>query len=685
MTLETPPDTPSAEASKQSEVFEIGNGYAWLRKWDDPAVQTYLSRENDRVAAFVHDVRPLFDGLYKAYSQLEVEPNVTRPFLIGDFYYSFVKEEGAQYGSFQRCRKGSDQYKTILDLDELASESSYFRLGALRVSPSQRYLAYSFDSTGTERYTLFFRDLERERPLLISIADTSLGLEWGVSDDVVYYLKLNEHTRPYAIFCHYLGESCDDVCLFEERDENIVLELSKSRDQALLFATSVSASSTEVRYLKLNQANGQFKVFRSRRQNLRYWLEHHNERFLILTNEDAPDFRVMQGAFNQNSRSWKEVFPSRVGTSIHRIDVFKTYLAISGYENGLGRIWIHSFEDSTTKTVTFHEDCYACWLAEIPEYEAQHLYLNYTSLATPQSLCKLDIQSLEVERIAQQSAPTSYNPGNFVSKRLNVPSELGKGIPISIVHRRDLLFNEPHPMYLHVYGSYGANLEPTFDAFRIPFLECGGIVAVAHVRGGGELGSGWHSAGRLLDKTNTVKDLITCIEFLVQEGYTTKNRLAVCGESAGGFVVGTLINQRPELVRSVVAKRPFMDILTTMLDPDLPQTTLEYEEWGNPREPLYFNSIKSYSPFENIVPQPYPHILVFASGNDMRVPHWNATKWVAKLRDSKTNENLLLLSTALHAGHGGPSDQRGILHERALEYSFLFHTLARTAPTLETL
>jgi oligopeptidase B len=681
----TPP-RPSPPRAKTRASVSIIHGeervdaYAWLRNLSDPDVRAYLQAENQYAAAMMQHTAAQQGALYEEMRRRVQETDTTVPVLIGDSYYYARTERGKQYAI--RCRKrGSLQAaeEVILDENALAAGQQYFDLGAFTVSPDQRYLAYAVDTAGNELYTVRIKDLHTGTLLPETIPGTWTDVEWANDSRTIFYTALDAAKRPSKLFRHQVGsDPHHDVLVYEEGDAAFRLRLSKTRSKAYLLLQVRSLTASEVYLLPADRPADPWQLFQPRHANVRYDLEHQGERFYILTNEQAANYKLMAVAVATPGKThWREILPHRQDVQIEGFDAFARHLVVYERQHGLQDIRILKAPDGVGHVVPFPEPVYTLWRGKNETFHTPKLRFAYSSLVTPKTVYEYDMDT--AERLVLKQEPISdYDPEQYQSARLFVPTPDGARVPVSMVFQRGLPRNGSRPLLLEGYGAYGANLRAAFSPERLSLLKRGMIYAIAHVRGGGDLGRAWYDAGRLLNKRNTFRDFIAVAEFLIANQYTRPDRLVAWGESAGGLLMGAVATMRPELFQAVIAHVPFVDVINTMLDPTIPLVVIEYDEWGNPADKTVYDYMKTYSPYDNVTPKNYPHLFITAGLYDPRVPYWEPAKWVAKLRAHKTDANMLLLRTNMAAGHGGASGRYEALKELAFEYAFILQVVGHT-------
>lgn len=651
--------------------------YYWLAERDNPEVMAYLQAENTYLEAVMKPLEPFQEKLYRQMLARIKQTDLEVPVQHGPYFYYSRTEEGKQYKI--HCRKKAASRaeleaapeEVILDLNALAEGKSYLSVSVLKPSPDHRLLAYLQNEDGSDRYTLYVKDLQTGELLPDRVEDVYLyqSLEWDATGEYLFFTRVDETQRPCYLYRHRLGHS-EQTLLYQEPDETFRLKLYKSASGRFLFAASTSTLTDEVRYLEALQPEGEWHVFAPRQRGVKYSLEHQGQHFLILTNQDALNFKLLQAPILSPSPDhWHELLPHDPEVYLQGVLPFERHLLIYGRQEGSTQLWVWDLVHGTYRRLAWPEPVYTVAPADNREYATDRVLISFQSFLTPRKVLELELNSLQTTLLKQDEVLGGYDPAEYVQERLWATARDGVRVPISLVYKRSTTL--PAPLYLYAYGSYGISIDPTFSPIRLVLLDRGVVFAIAHVRGGAEMGRGWYEDGKLLKKKNTFTDFIDCAEHLVKAGYTTPERLMAVGGSAGGLLMGAVINLRPDLFRAVAAHVPFVDVVTTMSDPSIPLTTLEYDEWGNPAEAESYAYMKSYSPYDNVQAKDYPHLLVTTGINDPRVAYWEPAKWVARLRELKTDGNVLLLKTHMGAGHGGSSGRYDRLKEVALEYAFL--------------
>lgn len=674
----------------------------WLRDKDDPAVVAHLEAENAYTAAAMAGTVPLQESLYAEMVARIQETDLSVPVRKGPWHYFSRSLEGSSYGI--HCRRPADgpgdAEQVLLDENVLAEGHDYFSLGNFAVSPDHRWLAYSTDTTGGERYTMRFRDLQTGEESPESIADTSYGSAWANDNSTLFYVRVDEAMRPFQLWRHVVGtDPAADVLVLEEPDDHFYLGVGRTKDDRFVLCGLDSKVTSEVLVLDADDPTGAFAVVEPRRHGVEYSVDHDRgdpttgraPRFLIVTNDGAEDFRLMQAPEDAPGRAhWTEVLPARPGVRLDAVDPFARHLAVYEREGGETRIRVIDHATGTATPVAQPESPSTVWGESNPEYDSTVLRYGYTSLATPRSVYDLDLVSGTLTLLKRQPVLGDFDPARYRTVRRWATAPDGTQVPLSLVYRPDLVVDPDGadavpggaPCLLYGYGSYEASMDPTFSSLRLSLLDRGFIFAIAHVRGGGELGRHWYEDGKFAAKPHTFSDFVACARHLVDGGWTSPDRLAARGGSAGGLLMGAVANLAPDLFRAIVAEVPFVDCLTTILDETLPLTVLEWEEWGNPVEdPAIYDVMKSYSPYDNVRaagptgdPVRYPDILATAGLSDPRVGFWEPAKWVAKLRAANP-ENRALLKTEMGAGHGGPSGRYDAWKDEAFVYAFVLDAL----------
>jgi len=651
------------------------DNYYWLRNRADSEVIGYLEKENEYTKAMMKHTEKFQKQLYKELLGRIKETDLSVPDKIDDYYYYKRTEEGKQYPIYCRKKGSLDaEEKILLDQNELAVGHTYFEIGLYKISPNHKFLAYSVDTTGSEIYTLYFKDLDKDELFTEEIPNSGYTVEWANDNKTIFYTVLDSTRRPYKLYRHTLGtDSKDDIFIYHEKDNSFFLYISKTKNKEYLIMDLGSHTTSEAHYLISDNPTGDFKLIHPRQSEMEYYVESHGDRFFIMTNDQAKNFKLIEvPVSNPSKENWKEIIPHRDSIKIDRFDVFKNHLVVYERENGLQKIRIMNLLNNEIHCVDFPEPVYTYWQSANPDFNTNILRYNYTSLVTPRSVFDYNMDTRSQELKKQYEVLGGYDPSNYKSERIFAKAQDGTSIPISVVYKKRVVKDGNNPLLLVGYGAYGSSYETYFSSRRLSLLDRGFIYAISHVRGGGEMGRYWYEDGKLLKKKNTFTDFISCAEHLTIEKYTSTDKLVINGGSAGGLLIGAVTNMRPDLFMAIIADVPFVDILNTMLDPSLPLTVLEYEEWGNPNDKEFYDYMKSYSPYDNVEAKAYPNMLIIAGLNDTRVSYWEAAKWTAKLRALKTDKNILLLKTEMGAGHMGASGRYDYLKDIAFLYAFIF-------------
>lgn len=648
--------------------------YFWLRERDNPDMITYLEAENTYTDAMTAHTADLQATVYDEMVARIKESDVNVPEKRDDYYYYSRTEEGLEYPIY--CRKQGSleaDEEILLDQNVLAAGLEYCRIGTYAISPNHQRLAYSVDDNGSETYTLYIKDLNTGALLPDQIPETYYSVVWANDNKTLFYNVINDAKRPYRLYRHVIGTNvANDVLIYEETDQSFFLGARKTRSQAYILLTVSSTTTDEIRILNADDPMSEFQVVHPREHDLEYALDHHDDQFYIVTNDQAKNFRLMVAPVdNPHKSNWQEFIAHRTNVKIDSVSMFQNHMVLWERENGLRTIRIIDLASQDTHYVDFPEPVYTISPGGNPEFNTTTLRFNYVSLVTPDTVFDYDMSSRSREVKKQKEVLGGYDSNQYQSERIFATAPDGKRVPISLVYKKGLQRDGNNPCLMIGYGSYGASYDPYFSSDRLSLLDRGFVAAVAHIRGGGEMGRDWYNDGKMLNKKNTFTDFIACAEYLIAEKYTSNQKLVIQGRSAGGLLMGAVVNMRPDLFQAVVAAVPFVDVINTMLDATIPLTVVEYEQWGNPNEETYYRYMLSYSPYDNVEAKMYPNMLITAGLNDPRVQYWEPAKWTAKLRAMKTDKNVLLLKTEMGVGHGGPSGRYERLKEQAFIYAFI--------------
>jgi oligopeptidase B len=660
---------------------EIKDDYFWLREKDHPEVLKYLKAENDYTAAMMHGTEALQEKLYKEILGRIKEDDSNVPYKKGEYFYYSRTEQGKQYPIYCRKRGSLDAAEEItLDLNELAKGKKFLSLGAYSVSDDGHWLAYSTDVTGFRQYALHVKDL-RSGEVKASVAKRVTSVAWADDNRTLYYGQEDAKTkRSNKIYRFALGDAKHQL-LFNETDELYNVGVGKTRSNGYILVESSSSTTSEVRYARADQPGALLQVFLPRRDGVEYYIDHSGDQFFIRTNDQGKNFRLVMAPVNDVSPSkWREVIPHNTSVMIEGVDCFADHYIVYKREKGVPGVQITRIGNGESHDITFSEPVYVVDGGPNAEFETNLFRFSYESFITPESVFDYDVVTRQRVLLKQQPVLGRYDPNKYRSERVYATAKDGVQIPISLVYRVDtsgeLTRDGKHPLLLDGYGSYGISNDVDFSSARLSLLDRGVIFAIAHIRGGGELGKDWHDHGKMMSKMNTFTDFIAASEYLVKEKFTSSDRLIITGGSAGGLLMGAVVNLRPDLFKAVVSQVPFVDVMNTMLDASLPLTVGEYLEWGNPNERAAYDYMRSYSPYDNLEHKAYPSILMRTSYNDSQVMYWEPAKYVAKLRTLKTDSNPLLFKIKLEpGGHGGASGRYDRIKDTAFDYAFMLDQL----------
>jgi oligopeptidase B len=617
---------------------------------------------------------PLQQELYAEILGRLKQTDMNVPFRKGDWFYYSRTEEGKQYPIWARKRTLDAPEEIILDVNELADGHEYMSVGALEISDDANLLAYATDDSGYREYTLYVKDL-RTGEVVSRVAESAESVEWAADNRTLFYSIENDAKRQYRVYRHTLGTD-EHTLIYEENDELFDVWVERSRSGDWIFLIADSKTTSEIRIVPAHAPMTEPVVVVPRREGHQYYLEHRGDRFYVMTNDTGINFRVVTAPVaTPSEEQWTELVAHRPPVRIESIELFANHMVVHLWEGGLSHLEIYDLRSGDAHRVSFPEPAYALFANANPEFETNVLRYTYQSFITPQSTYDYDMETREQTLLKRTEIVGGHDPSRFKIERMIVHTSDGAEVPVSIVYRGDLDPHGNNPLALYAYGSYGASMPATFNLSRLSLLDRGVVYALAHIRGGGEMGKEWHEQGRMMSKRNTFTDFIAVAEQLIGEGWTSPEKLAIMGGSAGGLLVGAVVNMRPDLFKAALALVPFVDVINTMLDASIPLTTQEYIEWGNPNEPEAYAYMKSYCPYSNVEPKAYPAMLVRTSLNDSQVGYWEAAKWVAKLRAMKIDDHPLLLRVNMGAGHGGSSGRYDKLREDAHDYAWLLGVL----------
>jgi oligopeptidase B len=653
------------------------DNYYWLNEKENPKVLDYLNTENAYYDAKTAHTKQFQEDLFLEMKSRIKEDDESVPYKKNNYYYITRFKKGKQYPIYSRKKETLEAKEEIMfDVNKLAEGHNYYKLSGLSISPNNELLSFGVDIVSRRQYTLQFKNLKTGKIYPEKIENTTGSASWANDNKTVFYTQKNPITlRSEKIFRHILGtDPTHDVEVYFEKDEAFSSYVYRTKSEKYIVIGSSSTVSTEYRILEADDVNGQFKVFQPRERDLEYNIAHYNNHFYILTNKDkATNFKLMKTSVKETLKeNWHDVIPHRKDVLLEDISIFKDFLVLEERANGLNKIRIMYWDDSKDFYLPFEEEAYSAGVYFNPEFDTNLIRYGYNSMTTPSSVIDFNVETKTKDiKKEQQVLGGKFDKNKYKSERLWATAIDGTQIPISIVYHKKTKITKDTPLLLYGYGSYGYTIDAGFSSTRLSILDRGFVFAIAHVRGSEYLGRNWYENGKLLNKKNTFTDFIDCAKFLITKKYTSKKHLYASGGSAGGLLMGTIINMNPELFHGVLASVPFVDVVTTMLDDSIPLTTGEYDEWGNPNEKEFYEYMKSYSPYDNVSEQQYPNMLITTGLNDSQVQYFEPAKWIAKLRELKTDKNILVMYTNMDAGHGGASGRFDALKEIARDYSFI--------------
>lgn len=674
------PQTPKARKNPHRLIHhnhERIDDYFWLNDRENPEVIAYLEQENAYYQAVTAPTKELQEALFVEMKSCIKEDDSSVPYFYNGYYYVTRFEKGGDYPIYTR-RKGSMEAPECLlfDGNEMAKGHSYFHLTGLSISDDNGWVSFGVDTVSRRQYSIQIKNLETGEILPYTIENTTGGAVWSADGKYLFYSRKDPKTlRSDSIYRHALGtDPSQDIKVYFEADATFDVSVFKSKSREYIMIASESTLTSEYRFIKATQPSADFQLFQPRVRGLEYSVSHYGSHFYILTNKDeATNFKLMKTDVAHTAMPhWTEVVPHREDVLLEGIDIFREFLVVSERYNGLNALRIIRWDGTMDEYLPFASETYTAYTTTNVDFDTPWLRYAYQSLATPASVIEFNMVTREQRILKEQEVlGGNFDKNNYIEERIWATAADGVQVPISLVYRKGLQKNQSNPLLLYGYGSYGVTLEPYFSTTRLSLLDRGFVYAMAHVRGGEDLGRRWYETGKLLEKRNTFTDFINCAEFLIQEGYTSASHLYAEGGSAGGLLVGAVANMRPDLFHGIIAQVPFVDVVTTMLDDTIPLTTGEYDEWGNPNDKVYYDYMLSYSPYDNVRAQDYPHMYISTGLHDSQVQYWEPAKWVAKLRELKTDTNLLFLDTNMETGHGGASGRFEALKEVAKEFAFL--------------
>jgi oligopeptidase B len=665
-------------AKKDPKTTEINghtlvDNYYWLRDKPNPEVRAYLDAENAYTDSVMKPTEPLQKKLYDEMLSRIKETDVDVPYPQDGYFYYSRTEAGKQYAI--RCRKkgGVDAPEQIvIDVNQLAQGQKFMSLAEFEPSDDGNLLAYSTDNTGFRQYTLHVKDLRTGADLPDHIEKTG-SIAWANDNKTLFYTVEDSAKRQYRAYRHTVGNTAPDDLVYEEKDERFDVYVYKTRSKGYIFIASASHTTSEARYIPADQPMAEWKLIEPRKQDVKYQPDHNGNFFYLLANDTGINYRLVKTPVDHPGKEhWQEVIAERPDVMLNNLDVFKDYYVLHEREHGLPKLRVVNLASAAGKDIQFPEPAYAVYAYANEDYDTTKFRYSYQSFITPSSIYEYDMASGASALLKQKEVPGGYDRTRYVVEQLVATARDGAEVPISLVFLKYAKLDGKEPLYLYAYGSYGISIDINFNSNLFSLVDRGVVVAIAHIRGGGEMGKAWHEAGRMMNKKNTFTDFIDCADFLVKNKYGSKDRLVIEGRSAGGLLMGAVLNMRPDLFHAAIVGVPFVDVINTMLDESLPLTVGEFEEWGNPKQKAAFDYMYSYSPYDNIEAKPYPNMLVKTSFNDSQVMYWEPAKYVAKMRALRKDDHLVILKTNLNpAGHGGASGRYDRIRESAFDYAFI--------------
>jgi oligopeptidase B len=653
------------------------DNYYWLNQRENPEVIAYLNAENEYYQKMTAHTKQFQEDLFKEMKSRIKEDDTSVPYFYNGYYYITRFETGKDYPIYAR-KKGSleAEEEIMFDCNEMAKEHSYFNLSGISISEDNEWCSFGIDTVSRRQYTIKVKNLKTGEILSEAIENTTGSVAWASDNKTFFYTKKDPQTlRSDKIYRHVVGSDVvKDELVFHEKDDTFYTFVYKEKSKKYLVIGSTSTLTSEYQILEANQPEGEFRIFQKRVRGVEYSISHYGDSFYVVTNKDkATNFKLMKTPESKTtSDNWVDLIPHRKDVLLEGIDIFKDYLVVEERSNGLNKIQIRPWSGAEAYYLPFESETYTAYTTTNPDFDTELLRFAYQSLATPSSVIDFNMRTQEKIILKEQEVlGGKFDKNNYQEERVWATAGDGTKVPISLVYRKGVKKDGKNPLLQYAYGSYGSSMDPWFSSTRLSLLDRGFIFAIAHIRGGEDLGRDWYEDGKLLKKINTFTDFIDCSKFLIQEGYTSKEHLYAEGGSAGGLLMGAVVNMDSELYHGVIAQVPFVDVVTTMLDDSIPLTTGEYDEWGNPNEKEYYDYMLSYSPYDNVKAQAYPNMYISTGLHDSQVQYWEPAKWVAKLRDMKTDNNLLFLDTNMDAGHGGASGRFEALKELAKEFAFL--------------
>ncbi len=645
----------------------------WLRDRDNDAVISHLNAENEWAEHQTNHTRTLQKQIYDDMLSRIAQTDTSAPYTYGPWSFFSETEEGKDYSVYCRKPLSGGDVEIMLDCNKLAEGSSYFSLGLFQPSPDHKWLAYSVDTDGSERYTIYFKNLASGEVLEQTVPDTYYGFAWASDNKTFFFCTMDDAHRPWRVHRHVTGEPAEHATLvFEEPDDAFYVSVGNTRDEKYVLIDASSKVTSECHFVAADTPEQDFRLVADRTANIEYSIDHHDGRFFILTNADAKNFRLCETSVENPAReNWKTLIDHRDDVTLMDFGLYQRHMIVREQSEGLPRVFVRDYDSGDQHSIEFDEPVYDVYGYANADFDTDVWRFSYTSLTTPSTVFEYNVRTRERRLIKSQPVLGDFDQNNYKSDRIWVKARDGVSVPVSLVYRRDLDRSDPQPLLLTGYGSYGSSFDVYFSSARLALLDRGLIFAIAHIRGGQEMGRAWYEDGKFLNKKNTFNDFVDCARYLIDNAFTNEHKLAIQGGSAGGLLMGAVVNQAPELFKAVLAQVPFVDVVTTILDTSLPLSVLEWDEWGNPNEREFYDYMRSYSPYDNVAEKDYPAMLVTAGLNDPRVAFWEPAKWVQKLREQSTSDQPVLLKTNMGAGHGGASGRYEALEELAFEYAFI--------------
>lgn len=653
--------------------------YYWMNQRDSDGVINHLNEENAYTKEMFSHLEDYQEELFEEIKGRFKQNDMSVPYDYNGYTYQTRYEEGKEYAIYERSPVGTSDTELLLDANVEADKYDFYSVGGLNVSPNNKIMAFGEDTLSRRIYTVKFKDLETGELLEDMIPNTNGSVTWAEDNKTVFYSVKDDALRSYKIFKHKLGTPIsEDVEVYHEADETFGTYVYKTKSRKYIVIGCFQSISTEFRVIPADQPDAEFKIFQARERDLEYNIDHFGDSWYVITNMDAQNFRLMRTDLDKTSKeNWEEVIAHRSDVLLEGMDIFEDYLVLSERKNGINQLRVMPWEGEE-HYIDFKEDAYMAYTSTNPDFNTDKLRLGFTSLTTPNTIFEYDMANQSFKTLKETEVLGGFDKNNYQSERIYVTARDGVKVPVSIVYHKDTKIDGTAPCLLYGYGSYGASMDPYFSATRLSLLDRGFVYALAHIRGGQEMGRQWYEDGKLLNKKNTFNDFVDCGKYLVANKYAAEDNLFAMGGSAGGLLMGAVVNQAPDMWKGIVSAVPFVDVVTTMLDESIPLTTGEYDEWGNPNDKEYYEYIKSYSPYDNIEAKDYPAMLVTTGYHDSQVQYFEPAKYVAKLREMKTDNNPLVFHINMDAGHGGQSGRFRRFKETAMEYAFMLDLAGKT-------